>query len=394
MIEKPFHDVEEADLRALVTTGVAEHRTLEFKRELAQGKGDTHRELLCDLTALANGQGGDLLIGIDQTKAGIASAVRGVEIENLDKARQEFENVIRDRTEPRLATCQLRFVPVGDNRHVIHFRVPASLAAPHAVRTNSHRNYFTRNSAGKHEMDVSELRDAFTASEQLFPRLRRLHAAAVERSNGRDMPLRLVKAPRCILSLIPRDHFREPRDLPITKDNALVPFRARGHDFITSLEGLIAHAPLNDRSGGVHFETTSYVLNHWDGHFDIAWTIGNVAPSAIERLAKDRSGWREPGSVVSPEHFEQGVFGMTGSGIAKLRQLGIRGPWAVFVTVEGLAGARLALPGGGRSVPAWRDSAPLSGITIEEATREILTPFARSLWRLFAQDRPDRPPER
>jgi hypothetical protein len=274
--------------------------------------------------------------------------------------------------------------------HVIHFRVHASLAAPHAVRTDGHRNYFIRNSVGKHEMDVSELRDAFTASEQLFPRLRRLHDEAVERSKGLNMPLRLENAPRCILSLVPRSYFREPRDLPITRENALVPFRSRSYDFIPSLEGLLAHSQLKDGAGDQHLETvvSSYVLNHWDGRFDIAWTIGNVAPSAIERLGKDPSGWREPGSIVSVEHFEQGVFGMTRSGIAKLRQFGFEGPWTIFVTVDGLDGARLALPDEGRSVPAWRNTANLNGLTIEEATRDALLPFARSLWLLFGQHRP------
>lgn len=390
MIDKPFDQIDATDLARLVSGAVAEHRTLEFKRELGQGKGDRHRELLSDLTALANSQGGDMLIGIEQTKAGVAMAVPGIEIDNLDRKRQDFENVIRDRVEPRLSNYQLGFIPVGENRYVVHFRVRASLAAPHAVRSEAHRNYYMRNSAGKHEMDVGELRDAFTASEQLFPRLRRLHKQAVERSNGHDMPLSLERAPRCILSLIPRSYFREPRDLPITMENALVPFRA-GYDFIPSLEGLIAHSRLMDGTGDQQFETVvrSYVLNHWDGRFDIAWTIGNVAPSAIERLGKNPSRWREPGRVVSPEHFEQGVFGMTRSGIAKLRQLGVEGPWTVFVTVDGIGGARLAVTDDGRSVPAWRDTAQLNGLTIEEATADALMPFAKSLWLLFGQHRPD-----
>ena len=169
-----------------------------------------------------------------------------------------------------------------------------------------------------------------------------------------------------------------------------MPFRAR-YDFIPSLEGLIAHSPFRDRTGDLHFETVvqSYVLNHWGGRFDIAWTIGDAAPSAIERLGKARSRLSEPYSVVWPEHFEQGVFGMTRSGIAKLRQLGLEGPWIVFVTVDGIGGARLAVTKEGRSVPAWRDTAHLNGLTIEEATPDALIPFAKSLWLLFGQRRPE-----
>lgn len=151
MISKPFDQVDLSDLLALVERGVVEGRTLEFKRDLPRTKVDTV-ELLRDLTALGNGQGGDLLIGIGET-AGVAAEVAGVEVESTDATRQQFENALRDRTEPRLANFQLGFVPIGVGRFVLHFRVRPSLAAPHAIRNDTHWNYFARNSVGKYEMD-------------------------------------------------------------------------------------------------------------------------------------------------------------------------------------------------------------------------------------------------
>jgi predicted HTH transcriptional regulator len=84
MFEKAFDTIDQPDLKALVAGQVAEHRMLEFKREYSS-KDDADGELLRDLTAMANAQGGDFLIGIDQTKSGVARAILGVEIENLDK---------------------------------------------------------------------------------------------------------------------------------------------------------------------------------------------------------------------------------------------------------------------------------------------------------------------
>lgn len=387
MINKPFDRVDLSDLLALVERKVAEHRTLEFKRDLPRTK-DQLVELLRDLTALANGQGGDLLIGIGEKK-GVADAIAGAEIENTDAKRQEFENALRDRTEPRLTNFQLSFVPVSEGRYVVHFRVRPSLAAPHAVRNETHRNYFARNSVGKYEMDVSELRDAFSANEKVFPRLRSLHAAAIARSKGHHMPFRLSDAPRCVLSLIPRSFLHDRMDLPITRENALVPFRTRGYDFIPSLEGLLAHSKLKDGKSD-NFETLvdSYVLNHWEGYFDIGWTIGTPPQTAIDRLEEKRPWRSEHFGVVSPEAFEQGVLGMTNSGIAKLRELGREGPWIVMVTVKGLGNTRLALGPDARSLGASRNSASLGELTIEDATPGALMPFARAIWLLFAEQRP------
>lgn len=392
MFEKAFDTIDQPDLEALVAGQVAEHRMLEFKREYSS-KDDADGELLRDLTAMANAQGGDFLIGIDQTKSGVARAILGVEIENLDKKQQAYESLIRDRTEPRLSNYRLRFIPLSDGRYVTHFRLRASLAAPHAVRTKSHRNYYVRSSAGKHEMDVGELRDAFTASEQLFPRLRRLHAEAIERAKGSDMPLCLDDAPRCIMSLIPRSYFREQRDLPITRDNALIPFDARGYDIIPCLEGLLAHGKLWNHAGNRKTSVSnSYVLNHWDGRYDIAWTVGSQRLTESIPWSADPSPQRERIATVSPRQFEQGMLGMTVTGIAKLRELGVEGPWTVFVTIEGIQSARLALGGYERSLPAWRDSANLSGLTIDQASAETLMPFATAFWLLFGQHRPaDRP---
>ncbi|MBB4097448.1 AlbA family DNA-binding domain-containing protein [Sphingomonas kyeonggiensis] len=389
MINKQFDLIEEADLLALVASKAIESRTLEFKREVAN-KTEAQVELVRDLAALANDQGGDFLIGVGQSKEGVANSVLGVEIANLDAKRLELENMIRDRTEPRLSKYQLRFIPVADDRFVIHFRVSASLVAPHAVRVGTHRNYFVRNGSGKHEMDVGELRDAFTAGEQLFPRLRKLHRLAIARSRGLDMPFRIERAPRCILTLVPRGYFREQMDLPITRGNALVPFRSQGYDFIPSLEGLLAHSELRDGKGDDMFSTivSSYVLNHWGGYFDIGWTIGTRPESAVDGIKAKRSRQSKHAGIVSPEAFEQGILGMTAAGIAKLRTLGREGPWVVFVTVKGLGGTRLAIDENARTVLSWRKTATLGEVSIEEATEESLMSFARGLWLLYGSDRP------
>lgn len=101
MMDVPFDAVDEADLLALVAARAPETRTLEFKREIGRGNTAT-AEFLRDLTAMANAQGGDLLIGVIEEE-GVAAAVPGVAIPSLDDEGQRFENIIRSCVEPRLA---------------------------------------------------------------------------------------------------------------------------------------------------------------------------------------------------------------------------------------------------------------------------------------------------
>ena len=66
MIEKPIEQITAHDLQALVRGRALESRVLKFKREVPDEKGTG--ELLKDITALADGDGGDLLFASQRTR--------------------------------------------------------------------------------------------------------------------------------------------------------------------------------------------------------------------------------------------------------------------------------------------------------------------------------------
>src|SRR5688500_14165723 len=107
----PIASIEAADLQRLVENGVIESRTLDYKQEGVGGKEAERKEFLKDVSALANANGGDLVIGI-QSKGGVPSAVLGITVANIDAEIQRLENMIRDNIEPRLIGHEIRSIPL------------------------------------------------------------------------------------------------------------------------------------------------------------------------------------------------------------------------------------------------------------------------------------------
>src|SRR5574337_684787 len=84
---KPLEEISEADLQALIDNGVRESQTLEYKREV-YGRGDEEvREMLRDISSIANAFGGDMLIGVEEDREGVAVALRGVENGEVEATR-------------------------------------------------------------------------------------------------------------------------------------------------------------------------------------------------------------------------------------------------------------------------------------------------------------------
>ena len=326
MLNRTFDQIDREDLEALVANAVSERRDLEFKRDLPRDKPEAVREFLADVTALANAQGGDLIFGVDE-KDGVAEALVGVTAKSEDETLQWFENVLRDSIDPRLAGVRTKWVDLGAERGAILVRVPASLAAPHMVRSSG--RFFGRNSRGKYPMDAHELRIAFTGSEQLPRRIRELHDGAVKAAGGLHMPFAPSTDPAAVVSTIPLGFFREVRDLPITPENVQVPVEVSGGlDWIPTLEGMLLHTNPDAQTNRVR----SYALTHRAGRVDVFWTIGGEREVRGQQMR-----------LVWPRRFENGLLDAAGSAVARLRQHGVEGHWVILVTMVNVGGYQLVL---------------------------------------------------
>jgi predicted HTH transcriptional regulator len=111
---QPLSAITESDLQHLTTESVRESQTLEYKRQAYSGKEEDTREMLHDISSMANAFGGDLLIGIEEDGEGVASAIPGIEGAESEAARMVSSCLsnIQERI-PGLAT---HVVPLSNGR--------------------------------------------------------------------------------------------------------------------------------------------------------------------------------------------------------------------------------------------------------------------------------------
>lgn len=170
MLPTQLDSVDEGHLNALVTNGVLESRSLEFKAKLVWGTESERKEFLADVSAFANGGGGDLVLGIEEDN-GAASKIVGLDSFDPDKDVLKMESMIRDGIKPRIVGIRPRPVVLGNGRRVVIVRVPNSLNRPHMVAFKNWSRFFSRHSNGKYQLDVDDLRSAFVASQSIAERI-------------------------------------------------------------------------------------------------------------------------------------------------------------------------------------------------------------------------------
>jgi hypothetical protein len=182
MINKPWDKITKEDIEHLVSEGVAESNTLDYKQELPNDSPQSRLDFLFDVAAFANASGGDLIFGIkEKREEGRPTAVpEGFEKLKLrgtwDETKRALESLIRTGIEPTLSVKINHFegLPEGP---VLVVRVPASWAAPHMVtrygRDTLKPQFYKRHNGGNHPMDIDEVRAAFTLSGTRIERLRR-----------------------------------------------------------------------------------------------------------------------------------------------------------------------------------------------------------------------------
>ena len=201
VLDQPFESIDRADLEALISNGVAEGKTIEYKGRLPDNSYKAKKEFLADVSSFSNAAGGHLLLGIEE-EAGIATRIRGIPDIDADAEILRLENLLRDCVDPRIQGLGMRAIDVGSST-VLVIRVPHSWAQPHAVRLKSHWRFCSRSSAGKYPLDVSELRGHFLLSETRAERIRAFRAERLGKIVSGQSPLTLPEGPRTALHIVP-----------------------------------------------------------------------------------------------------------------------------------------------------------------------------------------------
>ena len=170
MIQKKINEIVLSDIQELIDLAIEESRTIEYKKEIKIITDSEKKEFLADVSSFSNTNGGDLIFGIEAT-GGVPSALTPLIISDLDAQKLQLESIIRTGINPRISFI-LHSIETGiANEYIFLIRISESWNKPHRVTHSGSNRFCARNSAGKYDLDVTELRQAFTLSDGIEKRM-------------------------------------------------------------------------------------------------------------------------------------------------------------------------------------------------------------------------------
>ena len=127
------------DIDGLITSGIRESETLEYKQGSVRLVARDHAEVAKDVSAFANSSGGLLIYGVATDSSDRTKPLQRVQIlpANIDVILQVISTHIRQ----PIPGLRYKTLPMGSSPEVFLIDVPQSDLAPHQVATQDYRYY-------------------------------------------------------------------------------------------------------------------------------------------------------------------------------------------------------------------------------------------------------------
>jgi hypothetical protein len=250
VIPKPiFEEIHEADIAALIDAGIPEGRTLEYKRELPDFSDAGKVKFLRIVTSFANTAGGDVIYGIDAS-SGIPQRVSALNFSSMDETIQRLESLAANAVDPRLPRLMFRPISLSGGGYILVIRVDRSWFSPHRVIVGGHAHFYGRNSAGSYQLDVSELRRAFSFSESIAERIRSFRSERILMIGSGNTPVPLMAGAKVVLHLLPLSSFTERTQVSVVPDSDVMslisPTGSTAWSYRMNLDGRLSYAQHGD----------------------------------------------------------------------------------------------------------------------------------------------------
>ena len=334
MIPKQFDGIVAEDVEALVTNGVKEARDLEYKETLPGGSEGDKKEFLYDVSALANASGGDLIFGVSEQRdangqpTGLPDRIVGLRGANLGQEQLRLEQLVQTGVDPRVPGLRMKPVTTsaGD---VLLIRVLKSWVAPHMVTLGGVIRFYSRNSAGKYQLDVREIRAAFLATNARGKEVREFRAERIARI-AIDEASVVLSSPHRILVHV-------------------VPFVSLEPGFAVDVERASHHVdllwPMYTDATSRRFNFDGFLCH--DGTSSYLQLFRSAALESVEaklldyEIADEVSG--EPKMVIASRLYEEEIIVCVERALALQRRMLVPPPFFVMVALLGVKGYEMAL---------------------------------------------------
>ena len=307
---------------------VAENKNLEYKEILNLSVKEHKRKLLKTASAFANTNGGLLIYGI-KAKDGIPTDLSGMAIDNGDKTGIQIEDTIRNDSEPRIPSIEIGFIEKsGTANYYVLVKIQRSWNSPHRVKLGGKvGKFYLRRDRKNDEMDIFELKTAFTLSETLADKINRFREERISNILADETPVPLNEGGKLVIHLIPLNAFYpgQSYDLnKIYKKNLLGTISDDIYRIRFNFDGILEYGmPENED------RTTDYAQIFRNGIIEAATTYY----------------FDYKNKLISPQDHEIAIVKAVKGYLGIYGKLNVEYPVLVFVTLVGVKGYRMGNEG-------------------------------------------------
>jgi len=354
---------DENDLQELVDNQVPESKTIDYKESLTGNSDSEKKEFLADVSSFANAAGGYLVYGMREN-SGIASELCGLESIDADAEIRRLENIIRDSIKPRIPGVSLWAIPLRTSRYTIIIHIPMSWVSPHMVTFKNDSKFYSRNSAGKYQLDVSELRAAFVLSETTIERIRNFRIERLSKIIAGETPALLNETAKIILHIIPFSAFNPAARFDVS---------LLAND-LGKLQPMSARGGWNGRHNFDGYLSFSNPLTYLQ-------VFRNGIIEAVDALTIRPDGGR---LTIPSLLFETELLDSLPRFLSIQRQLGVEPPLFIILSLLGISGYTMSVNTPRLDTyPIDRDALILPEIIVENFEcnpSEVMKPIFDAIW--------------
>lgn len=218
---KPISTWDAEDLRALIADPPAEeHQRLDFKAEcnilspISEVRTKARIDLLKDIAAMANGDGGVLLIGVRQVQNAKeppkAESIPGVPRAEAERIKKTMRELVDQHLDVRPAPIEIVDMPCDQDKVVLGVHVQANIRSLSKVKMDDLHQYWTRRGTDNRIMTTDEVEQKFRSFIRMHDDIR----GAID--SIRDRLQDGIIDPRVWCAVIPID--RSPDHIPVKVD--------------------------------------------------------------------------------------------------------------------------------------------------------------------------------